>query len=236
MVTIPPFREKQLRQLVQKLGLAANVPVQWSLLDLALTHPSISAEANFERLEFVGDAVVRLAAAEFLYETYPALSEGELSALRSLLVSDRHLATVGDRYNLERYLLLGPSAQGDKLGRVSRTAAALEALLAALYLSTTDLQLIRPWFDPHLREFSEQIRQNPALHNAKGALQALTQGRYQVLPDYRVTEVEPSSHASTTRFTAEVWVNGELQGQGSGASKKEAEQAAALKALENLGR
>ena len=69
-----PRRQKQLKTLVEKLGLSADVPVRWDLLDLALTHPSVSRDKNYEQLEFVGDSVVRLAAAEVLLETSAATS------------------------------------------------------------------------------------------------------------------------------------------------------------------
>ncbi len=73
-----PHRQKQLQSLVHKLGLSADANVQWHLLDLALTHPTVSASANYEQLEFVGDAVIRLAAAEFLLETFPQMAVGSL--------------------------------------------------------------------------------------------------------------------------------------------------------------
>ena len=70
-MNLDPHRLKQLQTLVLKLGLPKNAPVNWRLLDLGLTHPSVSAKENYQQLEFVGDAVVRLAAAEVLLENYP---------------------------------------------------------------------------------------------------------------------------------------------------------------------
>lgn len=233
VMPLNPIRDKQLRQLVQKLGLPAQAPVRWDLLDQALTHVTADAVRNYERLEFVGDAVVKLAAAQFLFETYPQQTEGELSAMRGALVSDRTLAQIGDRYNLERYLLLGSNALADPTGRTTRLADGLEALLAALFLSTGDLTLIRPWLDSHLQEFAEIIRQDPTLQNYKGALQGITQGRYQVLPEYRVRELG-QKHGDPERFLAEVWVNDRCWGEGRGASKKAAEQAAAQIAFQAL--
>jgi ribonuclease-3 len=108
------------------LGLPEQVSVKWALLDLALTHPSISAEANYEQLEFVGDAVVRLATSQLLYETYPDALVGEFAAIRSVLVSDRILAQLAQNYGLERYLLVSSSAASDKAGETSRLADALK--------------------------------------------------------------------------------------------------------------
>lgn len=225
MLISDPRREKQLRQLTQRLGLSEQAPVRWELLDLALTHPTASA-ANYERLEFVGDAVVKLATAEFLFAAYPESSEGQLSALRSALVSDRLLAKIADAYGIDRYLLMSNSALVDKIGRETRLAAAFEAVLAALYLSTGNLELVHPWLDIHLHQQAEIIRQDPVLQNYKGALQGWTQAHFQSLPEYRVTEVG-QVYGDTERFVAEVWFQDQLWGQGKGQSKKAAEQAAA---------
>ncbi len=231
-----PRREKQLRQFVQKLGLSeqtvsgqtvsGQTAIKWDLLNLALTHPTASAEANYERLEFVGDAVVKLAAAAFLFEAYPAAAEGELAAIRSILVSDRLLAQIADQYGCDRYLLMANSTLADKVGQESRLAAAFEAILAALYLSTASLNLIRPWLDPHFQQFSDAIRRDPTLQNYKGALQIWTQNYGHALPEYRVTEVG-QIYGDKERFVAEVWFQDKLWGKGKGQSKKAAEQAAA---------
>lgn len=228
-----PRREKQLHQFITRLGLADSSPVRWELLDLALTHPTASPQANYERLEFVGDAVIKLVAAEFLYSTYPNASEGELSAIRSALVSDRLLAEVADRYGFERYLIMSNSTLSDKVGQETRLAAAFEAVLAALYLSTQNLKLIRPWLDAHLHELAEEVRQDPTLQNYKGALQGWTQAHYQSLPEYRVMEVG-QTYGDTERFVAEVWFQNRVWGQGKGQSKKAAEQAAAREAYWKL--
>jgi ribonuclease-3 len=225
-----PHRQKQLQSLLQKLGVSAQAAIQWQLLDLALTHPTISASANYEQLEFVGDAVVRLAAAEFLLETYPDLPVGEFTAIRSVLVSDRTLAGIAASYNLERYLLASESALKDPLGQESRLAESFEAMLGALYFSTRSLELVRPWLNPHLQKLTEEIRTDPARQNYKAALQEWTQGLFKTLPEYRVTEVK-QEHAVAHRFTAEVWLQGKLLGQGSGRSIKAAEQMAAQAAF-----
>jgi ribonuclease-3 len=228
-----PHRQKQLQSLVQKLGLPLQATIQWHLLDLALTHATASATANYEQLEFVGDAVVRLAAAEFLLETHPDLSVGEFAAIRSVLVSDRALARIAASYNLERYLLVSNSALKDNLGQESRLAESLEAVLAALYLSTHTLQLVRPWLDPHLRQLVIEVQQDPARQNYKAALQEWSQAYYKILPEYRVSQ-EKQEHGSSQCFVAEVWLRGERLGQGSGRSIKAAEQAAAQAAFQSI--
>ncbi|MBD1906975.1 ribonuclease III [Funiculus sociatus GB2-A5] len=229
-----PRRQKQLEKLIQKLGLPEQAPVQWSLLDLALTHPTVSPSGNYEQLEFLGDAVVRMAASELLWEIYPNCSVGEFSAIRKVLVSDRTLARIADSYGLDRYLLVSESAAGDKAGLTSRMADAFEAVLGALYLSTHTLELVRPWLDPHFKYLSSEIRTDPAYQNYKDALQEWTQAHYQTLPEYRVKE-NRRFHGDPERFAAEVWFQGRLLGQGKGHSKKAAEQAAAKEAFLSIG-
>lgn len=221
-----PRRQKQLQSLVNRLGLPAQAPVKWRLLDLALTHPTVSTEANYEQLEFMGDAVVRLVAAEVLWETYPDCPVGEYAAIRSVLVSDRILAQLADGYGFELYLLVSGSAACDKAGQETRLADAFEAVLGALYLSTHSMELVRPWLDPHFKKLAAQIRSDPARLNYKAALQEWTQAHFKVLPEYRVQET-PQPHGALERFTAEVWLQGRRLGGGTGRSIKASEQAAA---------
>ncbi len=228
-----PQRQQNLQRLLARLGLATVTSINWTLLDLALTHPSVSATANYEQLEFVGDAVVRLAAAEFLYERYPMLPVGEFAASRSILVSDRALATIADSYGLDRYLLLAPNALNDKQGHQSRMAQALEAVIAVLYLTTNTLSLVRPWLDEHFQQMTTDILADPARKNYKAALQEWSQGTRKTLPNYIVHEV-PRETDPQHRFCAQVLVDGEVLGQGTGRSRKAAEQAAAQVAFSSI--
>ncbi|WP_009632581.1 ribonuclease III [Synechocystis sp. PCC 7509] len=228
-----PRRQKQLESLLQIIGIQSLALVNWQLLDLALTHPSVSSQANYEQLEFVGDAVVRLVAAEVLWEVYPDWKVGEFAAIRSVLVSDRILAFLATKYSIESYLLVTSS---DKEGQQSRLADAFEAVLGALYLSTHTLELIRPWLDPHFMQLATEIRSDPARLNYKAALQEWTQGHFKVLPEYRVIENTQGHRPMATdeRFSAQVWLQDRLLGQGIGRSIKAAEQAAAQVAFRVL--
>lgn len=237
-----PRRQKQLEKFLGKLGLPSAVDVDLSLLDLALTHPSISRTHNYEQLEFVGDSVVRLIAAELLLETYPQESVGEFAAIRSILVSDRVLAELAESYGVEPYLLIGTNATGNPIGRQSWLADAFEAVLGALYLSTHNMDLIRPWLDRALKTRAAEVLNDPARFNYKDALQEWTQRKHKILPEYRVQEnkdfkpskteaiPDPSSYQAH-RFIAEVWLENRCLGTGIGRSKKAAEQAAAKEAL-----
>jgi ribonuclease-3 len=233
-----PQRQCQLEKLILRLGLSTTAPIRWDLLDLALTHPSASAQANYEQLEFAGDAVVRLLASILLWEADHHGAVGEWSAVRSILVSDRNLATLAASYGLERFLLLGSSALKDTKGQDSRLADALEALVGALYFSTGDLSLVQPWLQPQLQKQAARIRTDPTYQNYKAALQEWTQAAYQQRPDYRVQESHPPSDDNSAsgeeRFTAEVWLQGQLLGTGKGRSIKAAEKAAAQVAFTHL--
>lgn len=228
-----PTRQRHLQRCLQRLGLPDRTAVNWQLLDLAFTHASASPTANYEYLEFLGDAALRLAAAEFLMEAYPKASVGELAAVRSRLVSDHALADLSDALGLETYLQMSNSAWGDKAGRRSRLADVFEAVLGVLYLETHNLSLIRPWLDGHLRRLAQSIWQDPTLQNYKAALQELTQAYYKTLPEYRTQEIS-LVHGDTERFTSEVWFLDDCWGRGRGPAMKQAEQVAAQMAYARL--
>jgi ribonuclease-3 len=222
-----------LRRCVARLGLPETTDIDWSLVEQALVHASVSQTHNNEFLEFLGDAVLRLAAAEFLRERYPNATVGELSALRANLVSDRTLTDLADHLGLEPFLQIAASAAGDLAARDSRLADLVEAILAALYLSRGNLSLVRPWLDTHLGRLAEQLRQDPARQNYKAALQELTQAHHKALPDYRMTEVS-QVHGDAHRFQAEVWFQDQCWGKGQGRSIKLAQQQAAQVAYQAM--
>lgn len=230
MTNLDPRRHKQLQKLVSKLGIDHGKKINWLLMDLALTHPSLSKDKNYDQLEFVGDAVVRLVASEVLLAKYPHAPVGEFAAIRSAMVSDQVLAEFSQTYGLDRYLLVSPSAAGDKMGQQSRLADAFEAILGALYLSTRNMNLVRPWLEVILQAKAAEIRADPAFYNYKDALQEWTQGNYKLLPKYRVQETV-NYKDNNQRFTAEVWLQERHLGTGKGRSKKAAEQAAAKEAF-----
>ena len=234
-------RQQQLINFLLKLGLTDTAQVDLSLLDLALTHPTISQTANYEQLEFVGDSVVRLITAELLLETYPQEPVGEFAAVRSIVVSDRVLAELAKSYGLQPYLLISSNASNNPVSIQSWLADAFEAVLGALYLSTHNMDLIRPWLDRALQEQAIAVFQDPARFNYKDALQEWTQREHKILPEYRtvknenfhplkVKEAQPETHL----FQAQVWLKGNCLGSGSGRSKKASEQAAAKDALKAL--
>ena len=171
-----------------------------------------------------------MVAAELLRETYPDEPVGEFAAIRSVIVSDRFLAKLSESYGVESYLLIATNAAGNSAGRQSWLADSFEAILGALYLSTNTMELVRPWLDEPLKAQSEKVRQDPARYNYKDALQEWTQGKYKILPEYKVTE-NTQNATPQSRFIAKVWLRDRFLGEGVGRSKKMAEQAAAKEAF-----
>lgn len=226
-------RKRELLKLLDKIGVKNLSAVNWSLLDLALTHPSVSLTHNYEHLEFVGDAVIRLVSAEVLLETYPHLPVGEFAAIRSIIVSDRFLAEIAEEYGFDLYLLMTPGVRNDKLGRMSRLADVFEAVLGALYESTKNMSLIRPWLDPILQDKAALVHADPARENYKDALQEWSQGKHKLLPTYKVRQNEILDN-DNERFTAEVWLQDKLLGTGKGTTKKASQQAAAQQAYNSI--
>lgn len=241
MAEISPSRQQTLSRFIQQLELPVALDViDWDLLDLALTHPSLDSDRNNDRLEFLGDAILRLLIGDFLYSTYPNLAVGQLALLRSDLLSNNFFADLADGYNFDMVLRLGGSAQKDAKGRTKRHADAFEAVVGALYLSlrspeATQMAVtpLRSWLEPALRDRVTLVLNNLERHNAKTVLQELTQQRWGELPSYRVEQKRQGSDRAV-QFLAEVWVGQSCQGMGTGRSKKIAETEAALAALEKL--
>ncbi|MCM1984337.1 ribonuclease III [Lyngbya confervoides] len=235
MADVFPPRTSQLQRLVARLGISEQGPVRWDLLDLALTHPSAHPTDNYEQLEFIGDAVVRLVASRLLWAENHQGQVGEWSAIRAVLVSDRTLAELAQSIGLEKFLRVGSSAVGDRKGETSRLADAFEAVLAALFLSSQTLELILPWLEPLFVRSIAKIRSDPAYQNYKAALQQWTQLHYQQLPEYRVQSLSsPGQSSADLTFQAEVWFQDRCLGQGQGHSRKAAEKAAAKVAYEAI--
>jgi ribonuclease III len=155
--TIDPRRQRELVRLLERMGLEQSTlervnpdGFDWLLIDQALVHPSFSATYNNDQLEFVGDSVLRLSVSLFLKEHYGDRKVGDLAALRSHLVSDKTLAEIASFYELQKYVVVSNAARNDSQALRSLLADALEALMAALYIATSDLAYIRKWLDPHM--------------------------------------------------------------------------------------
>jgi ribonuclease-3 len=148
-------------------------------------------------------------------------------------VSDQTLTQIAERIQLEAHLQISNAAANDQAARPRRLADAVEAILAVLYFSCGDLRLVRSWIDPHLKTLAQELIENPVIHNPKSALQELTQKEYKVLPGYRTEEIS-ANHGDPERFRSQVWLGDRYLGSGVGASRKAAEQAAAMQGYQVL--
>jgi ribonuclease-3 len=234
--TLAPDRDVQLAELEQRLDVHFR---DRTLLHTALVHGSVGTEArsrhgdNYERLEFLGDAVLNLVIADHLYRLFPTRLEGDLARLRAAVVSEGPLARVARTMDLGRYMLLGRGEEkGGGRTRASLLADALEAIVGAVYVDAgygVAHYCVSRWFAEDLSRLEE-----PGGSDYKSLLQELVQQRERRLPRYRISGQDGPEHNRV--FVAVVEVSGRQIGEGRGKSKKEAEQAAAQQALEHLRR
>lgn len=207
-------------------------PRDIALFRAALTHRS-ATRPNNERLEFLGDAVLSLVIAQRLYSAFPHATEGDLSRLRSRLVSREPLAEVAATLGLGAVLQLGSGElRSGGFRRQSILADGLEALCAAVFLDS-GLPAVETVIE---RLFAERIATLPApeaLKDAKTRLQEHLQSRSLTLPRYAVVSIEGEEHAQTFRVSCEVGALG-LRVEGRGSSRRRAEQQAAERMLAQI--
>jgi ribonuclease-3 len=206
-----------------------------SLLAIAFTHRSYINEhreasiAHNERLEFLGDSVLGLVMAESLYHRLPTDSEGKLSQLRSKLVDASSCAEAFEKLELPAFLLLGRGermSEGRSKGSIF--ADAFEAVVGAIFLDG-GLAMAKSFLLCHLDVEVNRVIGSPP-RNYKAELQDFCQKRFQTVPNYQVESEKGPEHAKV--FHVVVSVEGKVVGEGEGKSKKEAEQSAALDAIE----
>ena len=199
----------------------------------SLTHSSASREINYENLEFLGDAVLRLVASDFIKNKYPCMQVGERSELRSHLVSDQWLEEVGKEIDIKSVLIIGKNALRDKSATATIQAEATEALIGALYESLTILEPIKDWLIPFWDDKSKEVLADPHRKNYKSALQELTQSKGLSIPIYKTIEID-KKHDNPKRFFCTVYIKNQSIAEGWGKSMKQAEKDAANKALKSL--
>jgi ribonuclease-3 len=212
-----------------------DVVIEARLLERALTHRSYAYEngglPTNERLEFLGDSVLGLVVTDALYRNHPELPEGQLAKLRAAVVNMRALAEVGRELDLGRFVRLGRGEESTGgRDKASILADTLEALLGAVYIDSgleRAALLVHRLFDPLIQEAATL----GAGLDWKTSLQELTAAGALGVPEYVVTETGPD-HEKV--FRAVVMVSGEAHGEGSGRSKKEAEQEAAASAWRSI--
>lgn len=204
-------------------------------LEAALAHRSWCAEndgtASNERLEFLGDSVLGLVVTDHIYTTYPALPEGELAKVRSSVVNAQALADAAVSLDLGAAVRLGKGedASGGR-EKPSILSDAFEAIIGAIYLDG-GWSAAQEFVMRLLGSLIEEAAAGPGGQDYKTRLQELAAQHYPELPRYTVEDSGPD-HAKS--FHASVYIGADVQGQGDGRSKKQAEQAAARAAWESL--
>lgn len=208
------------------------------LLKMALSHTSYcnevknGAQSN-ERLEFLGDSVLSVIVAEYIFEKYKELPEGEMTKLRASLVCEKSLSVFAKKLELGRFLLLGKGeSQNGGAERPSILADAFEALLAAMYLDggmEVAIAHVHRFIIPEIKNHTVK----EAFHDYKTQLQEIIQRNREEELVYVIVHEEGPDHAKS--FTVEVRLNSNVIGTGTAGSKKQAEQYAARQALELMG-
>lgn len=205
----------------------------------ALTHSSYTKELNlpetqcYERLEFLGDAVLKLTISDVLFKMYPNSREGELSKIRSILVSDNTLSEITKANGLQELIILSKHEEKQGCRNLNSICACVfEAILGAYYLDgkyEEILKYIEKTFQPYINEVAQHFEK----FNAKAILQEYTQGLNKKTPIYTVISENGPQHKKI--FEIEVRYNDEVLAIEKGSSKKEAEQKCALSACKKLG-
>ncbi|HEY2598630.1 MAG TPA: ribonuclease III [Candidatus Dormibacteraeota bacterium] len=224
----PPAPNLQLLQ--QKIGIHFRDP---SLLLEAVTHSSFANESphlsprDNERLEYLGDAVLQLITAEYLYKHHPGAAEGELTQTRSAMVNTNTLALLAEQLDMGSYLYLGKGiAKGGGRNLKSLLANMFEAVLGAVFLDAG--------YDAAYHYYLNRYRSLPSPaqdENFKGRLQQVAQERFGETPFYDSEGARVGNHRE---YTSVVFAGSEPLGTGHGPTKQEAEQEAARVALEKL--
>ncbi len=204
------------------------------LLDNALTHSSFANEhgtESYERLEFLGDSILGWITADYLYNTYMDMPEGKMTRLRAEHVSEHALYPVALRLGIGDHLRLskGEECSGGR-NRVSILADTVEALIAAIYLDG-GIEAAKRFVFGHVLDISD-MNAGESHNDFKSELQELVQKKAGSAIEYTMLSQSGPDHDK--RFVFSVSVNGSVVGTGEGKSKKEAEQAAAEKALETI--
>ena len=199
----------------------------------ALIHSSDDNKINYEKLEFFGDAVLRLAASNFIENKYPQMSVGERSELRALIVSDEWLTKLGKKIGIENLIRKGPKAIGDENSRNTIIGESTEALIGALYKCFNSMQEVNLWLDDIWEEDSKIFLNAPYKYKSKSVLQEWCQSKGFDLPVYKIIEVS-KINGDPKRFSCDIFIQGKKESSAVGKSHKQAETNAARVLLEKF--
>lgn len=206
-----------------------------SILKNAVIHSSFVNEHKLkrndcnERLEFLGDAVLELVSSEFLYKEYKDMPEGELTKLRASLVCEPALAYDARGFGLQEHLLMGKGEeQTGGRERDSIVSDACEALIGAIFLDG-GFEAAKAFI---LKFVLNDAENKKLFYDSKSVLQEMTQKIYEKAPEYCIVDENGPAHAKV--FKARVSINGDILGEGTGRTKKHAEQQASYQAIIKL--
>ncbi|NLL62003.1 MAG: ribonuclease III [Candidatus Atribacteria bacterium] len=209
-----------------------------NLLKKALTHTSFFSQKekgeinHFQRLEFLGDSVLNLVVSKYLYNKFPFSSEGELSKLKSVAISQSFLAKLAKQIKLDKYIVIGKGVDLKKgRGEFSILADCLEACLGAVFLDG-GIDNCEKIIHHMLNKENIELITKSQIGDFKTYLQELSQRTFHCLPSYQTIKETGLEHQKT--FYMQVYIGTQLYGIGSGKNKKEAEQNAAYYALKKL--
>ena len=222
---------------LQKIFNSLDITVDEKLLKTALTHSSVtfenSEEENYERLEFLGDSVLKLTMSDILYKKYPDYEEGRMTKIRGILIADSVLAKLGKKNEINKLIIVGSNEKKDHgQDKDSVIACVMEAIFGAIYLSCgieKAMNYIKYLYDNLIEEVDDHLD----IYNAKAVLQEYTQGLHKDLPEYILIEEKGKAHNKT--FYYEIVYHGEVLAKGSGKTKRDAQQDAAKAACLRLG-
>ena len=216
---------QQLEVLSRKLGYVFK---DLSLPKLALTHRSFDSKKNYERLEFLGDALLGMIVGEALYHRYPNQNEGRLTRMRATLVRQESLVIIAQNLGLSNHLILGiGERKGGGRNRASILADAVESLIGAIYLDSQDIDITRDcvltWYGDLINDVNEQ----KVLKDAKSRLQEWLQSKQFDLPHYELLETRGNAPYQIFVVRCQVNIAGCPDITESGESRRIAEQKAA---------
>ena len=199
----------------------------------ALIHSSDNKKINYEKLEFFGDAVLRLAASDFIEKKYPQMSVGERSELRAQIVSDEWLTKLGEKIGIEKLIIKGPKALGDENSKNTIIGEATEALIGAVYKCFNSIHEVNLWLDDIWDEDSKMFLEAPYKFKSKTVLQEWCQSKGFDLPIYKIIEVS-KINGDPKRFSCEIFISGLKESSAFGKSHKQAETNAARVLIERF--
>ena len=199
----------------------------------ALTHSSNDKILNYEKLEFFGDAVLRLAASNFIEKNYPQMNVGERSELRAQIVSDEWLTRLGEKINIEKLIIRGPKALGDETSKNTIIGEATEALIGALYKCFNSIEEVNLWLDDIWEEDSKIFLKAPYKFKSKTVLQEWCQSKGFDLPVYKIIELS-KKNGDPKRFSCDILIEGLRESSAYGKSHKQAETNAAKVLIEKF--